>query len=228
MAWSGDRGWDGWMASPTQWTGVWANSERWWRTGKPGVLQSMGSWRVRHNFVTEQQITVYMYVSSSWASPYSCSTDRGHHRAPRWAHCAIPPVPMSCLFYTCQGTYVHLNLPVHPQTPPCPPEDGPTSGSPDLGSPESTSSKLSLSTIFWSVIPQGQEQRTDWQIHRKTEENDPRWAVQPCLLWLVTCLLRNSLRLQIAHVLGSICLKKKWAEWLFPLASLSLWPRSAH
>ena len=38
----GDTGWDGWMASPTQWTRVWANSGRWWRTGKPGVLQSVG------------------------------------------------------------------------------------------------------------------------------------------------------------------------------------------
>ena len=37
----GDRGWDGWMASLTQWTCVWANSGRPWRTGKPGVLQSM-------------------------------------------------------------------------------------------------------------------------------------------------------------------------------------------
>ena len=42
----GDRGWDGWMASPTQWTWVWASSGRWWRTGKPGVLQSIGSQRV--------------------------------------------------------------------------------------------------------------------------------------------------------------------------------------
>ena len=33
-----DRGWDGWMASLTQWTWVWASSQRWWRTGKPGVL----------------------------------------------------------------------------------------------------------------------------------------------------------------------------------------------
>ena len=39
-----DRGWDGWMASLTQWTRVWASSGNWWRTGKPGVLQSMGSW----------------------------------------------------------------------------------------------------------------------------------------------------------------------------------------
>ena len=50
----GDRGWDGWMASLTQWTWVWASSGRLWRTGKPGVLQSMGSQRVRHYWATEQ------------------------------------------------------------------------------------------------------------------------------------------------------------------------------
>ena len=33
-----NRGWNGWMASLTQWTWVWASSRRWWRTGKPGVL----------------------------------------------------------------------------------------------------------------------------------------------------------------------------------------------
>ena len=37
-----DRGWDGWMASPTRWTWVWASSRSWWWTWKPGVLQSMG------------------------------------------------------------------------------------------------------------------------------------------------------------------------------------------
>ena len=37
-----DRGWDGWMASPTQWTWVWVNSWSWWWTGRSGVLQSMG------------------------------------------------------------------------------------------------------------------------------------------------------------------------------------------
>ena len=51
-----DRGLDGWMASPTQWTWVWASSGSWWRTGKPGVLQSTVSQRVGHNWVTEQQI----------------------------------------------------------------------------------------------------------------------------------------------------------------------------
>ena len=47
------RGWDGWMVSLTQWTWVWVSSGRWWRTGKPGVLQSMGPRRVRHDWVTE-------------------------------------------------------------------------------------------------------------------------------------------------------------------------------
>ena len=41
------------MASPTRWTWVWVNSESWWWTGKPGMLQSMGSQRVRQNRVTE-------------------------------------------------------------------------------------------------------------------------------------------------------------------------------
>ena len=49
-----NRGWDGWMASSIQWTWVWANSRRWWRTGRSGVLQSMWSQRVRHDWVTEQ------------------------------------------------------------------------------------------------------------------------------------------------------------------------------
>ena len=48
-----NRGWDGWMASPTRRTWVWVNSESWWWTGSPGVLQSMGSQRVEHNWVTE-------------------------------------------------------------------------------------------------------------------------------------------------------------------------------
>ena len=48
-----DRGWAGWMASPTQWTLVWVNSGSWWWTGRPGVLQSMGSQRVRHDWATE-------------------------------------------------------------------------------------------------------------------------------------------------------------------------------
>ena len=48
-----DRGWDGWMASPTQWTWVWVNSGSWWWTGRPGVLQFMGSQRVGHDWATK-------------------------------------------------------------------------------------------------------------------------------------------------------------------------------
>ena len=48
-----DRGWGGWMASPTQWTWVWVISGSWWWSGRPGILQSMGSQIVGHDWVTE-------------------------------------------------------------------------------------------------------------------------------------------------------------------------------
>ena len=48
-----DRGWDGWMASPTQWTWFWVNSVSWWWTGRPGVLRLMGSQKVGHDWATE-------------------------------------------------------------------------------------------------------------------------------------------------------------------------------
>ena len=51
----GNRRWDGWVASSTQWIWVWGNSRRWWRTGKPGMLQSMGSQRLRHDWATKQE-----------------------------------------------------------------------------------------------------------------------------------------------------------------------------
>jgi len=49
----GPRGWDSWMASPSWRLWVWVNSGSWWQTGKPVMLQSVGSQRVRHNWVTE-------------------------------------------------------------------------------------------------------------------------------------------------------------------------------
>ena len=48
-----DRGWDGWMASLTQWTWIWVNSGSWWWIGRPGVLRFMGSQRVGHDWATE-------------------------------------------------------------------------------------------------------------------------------------------------------------------------------
>ena len=47
------RGWDGWMASPTQWACVWVKSGNWWWRGRTRMLQSMGRQRVVHNWATE-------------------------------------------------------------------------------------------------------------------------------------------------------------------------------
>ena len=65
----GGRGWDGYMASLTQWTWVWATSRWWWRTGKPGLLQSMGSQRVRHDWLTEQKY--WEKLEPSWYIQYT-------------------------------------------------------------------------------------------------------------------------------------------------------------
>ena len=58
-----DRGWDGWMASLTQWTWVWVNSGSWWWRGRPGVLQFMELQRVRHDWATELNWTE---LCSAW------------------------------------------------------------------------------------------------------------------------------------------------------------------
>ena len=55
-----NRGWDGWMASPTRWTWVWVSSRSWWWTRRPGVLWFMGSQRVGHDWATELNWTDYM------------------------------------------------------------------------------------------------------------------------------------------------------------------------
>ena len=49
----GNRGWDGWNTSPSRWTWVWVGSRSWWWTGSSGVLQSMGSQKVGHDWATE-------------------------------------------------------------------------------------------------------------------------------------------------------------------------------
>ena len=70
-----DRGWDGWMASLTEWTWVWVDSRSWWWTGRPGVLGFMGLQRVRHNWVTElnwTELNVYLILCLSVSK--SCPT----------------------------------------------------------------------------------------------------------------------------------------------------------
>ena len=66
-----DRGWDGWMASPTWWTWVWASSGSWWWTGKPGVLQSMESQRVRHDWATDLNWKLSLYLCDSCLCAFS-------------------------------------------------------------------------------------------------------------------------------------------------------------
>ena len=88
-----NRRWDGWMASLTQWAWVWVSSRRWWRSGKSGVLQSMGLQRVGHDFATEQQqhtqtlTHTYMYK----LSPRSYKTKQSCHSqlcgTPSWNLC---------------------------------------------------------------------------------------------------------------------------------------------
>ena len=64
-----NRGWDGWTASPNQWVWAWVNSGSWWWTGRPGVLQSMGSQKVRHDWVTELNWTVKLLEVRDWFMP---------------------------------------------------------------------------------------------------------------------------------------------------------------
>ena len=63
-----NRGWDGWMASLTQWTWVWVNSGSWWWTGLPGVLRFMGSQRVEHDWATDLiwSDTILLFIASGF------------------------------------------------------------------------------------------------------------------------------------------------------------------
>ena len=71
-----DRGWDSWMASPTQWTWVSVGSGSWWGTGKPGIQKSMGSQKVGHDWATEQLHFHFSYscIGQGNGNPlqYSC------------------------------------------------------------------------------------------------------------------------------------------------------------
>ena len=84
-----DRGWNGWMASPTQWTWVWVNSGSWWWTGRPGVLRFMGSQRVGHDWATEVNWTewhpqwVIKFDHSKWLTV--CSINQSY-----WSRLPFP------------------------------------------------------------------------------------------------------------------------------------------
>ena len=65
-----DRGWDGWMASPAQWTWVWVNSRSWRWTGRPGVLQSMGS-QIRTQLSNWTELNFLMLKYQKWNPSFS-------------------------------------------------------------------------------------------------------------------------------------------------------------
>ena len=89
-----DRGWDGWMESPTQRTWVWVNSRIWWWTGRPGMLLSMGLQRARHDWVTEQQ---YIFLTTK----PEAETNRTERKIDNSKLEKIPVVRAPC--FHCQG-----------------------------------------------------------------------------------------------------------------------------
>ena len=123
-----ERGWDGWMASPTQWAWVSANSgSRWW-TGRPGTLQSMGSQSVGHDWVTELTWIFLKIDSKQRANPQlvqfssvtqSCLTlcDPMNH--------STPGLPVHHQLLESAQTHVHwvgdAIQPSHPLSSPSPP-----------------------------------------------------------------------------------------------------------
>ena len=78
-----NRGWDGWMASPTRWTWVWASSGSLWWTGKPGMLESMGPQRLGHNWVTELNWMRWMKLQPIIQSEVS---QKEKHQYSIWPH----------------------------------------------------------------------------------------------------------------------------------------------
>ena len=91
-----DRGWDGWMASPTQWTWVWVNSGSWWWTGRPGVLRFMGSQRVRHDWATNWTELRYFL----WSCKYYRKSDT-HILVPRDVLSNMKTCCLACCLMYC-------------------------------------------------------------------------------------------------------------------------------
>ena len=100
----GSRGWDGWLASPTQWTWVWARSRSWWWTGKPGVLQSMGSQSVGHNWATE------LNWIPPWESPFGEKKKSVEHNSVPSDIINLLPNTITWQTSNCRVTFTHRQL----------------------------------------------------------------------------------------------------------------------
>ena len=94
-----DRGWDGWMASPTRWTWVWVNSGSWWWTTRSGVLWFMGSQRVGHDWATELNWTKSKPKNVS----FEPSEERHYHF--QWAFFLKITLCLVLFTITCYGSY---------------------------------------------------------------------------------------------------------------------------
>ena len=94
-----DRGWDGYMASPTQHTWVLVNSGSWWWTGRPGMLKPMGSWRVGHNWVAELN---WSEVKESHSSQEKHSDPTGSQRT-SWRVLGVVTVSLWLMFLLVRG-----------------------------------------------------------------------------------------------------------------------------
>ena len=112
-----DRRWDGWMASPTRWTWVWVNSGSWWWTGRPGVLQFMGSQRVRHDWATELNWILVIFSC--------CLFCQSHPTLCNPIDCSKPDLPIHHQLPELTQTHVHrvgdAIQPSHPLSSPSPP-----------------------------------------------------------------------------------------------------------
>ena len=91
------RGWDGWIASWTQWTWIWVSSRSWWWTGEPGVLQSTGLQGVRHNWATELNWTELIITKAT--------KSKSKKHFPTWSQNCLPPCnrwkqeyPLPCFY----------------------------------------------------------------------------------------------------------------------------------
>ena len=97
-----DRGQDGWMASLTRWTWVWTSSRKRWRTGRPGVLQSTGLQRVRHDWATEQQLQEIFPIQGLNPGLLHCREflyHLSHQGSPKIVPCSIQHIHIVLYIY---------------------------------------------------------------------------------------------------------------------------------
>ena len=92
-----NRGWDGWMASLTQWTWVWMDSRNWWWTGRPGVLRFMGLQSVGHDWVTELN-----WTQCNRKDPYK---EWGEAGVSEKEMCSLMDAWIKKMWYTCNGIF---------------------------------------------------------------------------------------------------------------------------